>query len=222
MIRASFLSLALLWPALSFSAILSSDAFTPLPDDPAGRQALARACENFGVLMVSAKERCRELAKESNFTPAVVTACTKDPTTAVGCLQAARDVNVPQNVLDLCLGVQAAKTSGNDVGGCLRYFRDTSSTFDEGAAGFCIRNAPLKNFREARLCLNAVRDRRIEIEDLKKCKDRGFRETLNEDFNACVDRVTAAAPLDTEAVCSGRARKAKPVESGGDGRPGRR
>lgn len=212
------LLLFLLVPGFSFAGIISPDQYSTIAEvDSATQARLVQGCNDLNFLMGSTKEKCLELAKEGRYTPAVVTACLQEKSKIANCLSAAKDLTIPEAVVKGCALSNLGKGDEGDVGACMRYFRASSSIFDEDAASFCLSKE--RNFLLARRCLNAIRDHDIDMAELKKCGEKSGAELLKENVLDCVDKVAAAAPLKTDAICT---RKTSAKKSGGAGSTGTR
>lgn len=210
---------------VSFAAELSAQNFKPLSmeADTKARDQILEGCSKLGLTgwALGTTEECRVVAKGGRYTTGTATFCLQDHGSVSRCLRALDGVDVDAGVLAVCANVLDSKTKNSDRIGCVDYFRQSSSVFEADAVQICMKGEGGK-FSKARTCLNAIRDRQVDLADLKKCTDIPAFETARgrDDFESCVDRVTAGATLKTESICS-RPKTAAKAGAGGPATSGR-
>lgn len=175
-------------------------------DDTATAGAsVQKYCEDYNAnKMAVQKSLPCDFWGKGRFDTAAVKFCFEEKMYRSDCLEAVRNLKVSENVIALCRNFRDGDKGLNFRTECLQYFSHSNSVYDLGAAKFCVKEAG-SNLDQAIPCLNAIRDRQVDAEALKKsCANRGgsflggWRETLTR----CSDRAAWDAPLRTDALCS--------------------
>lgn len=145
---------------------------------------------------------------------AAVKFCKEVPFHAAECLKAIEGKTVTAEMMDNCRTVQTGKRPPEGRAECLRYFLGSASFYDPDAVEQCLRgNAG--QFRAARSCLNAIRDRAVDLDEMKSCVKNPSRSPLGESFEDCVERVTDGADLRKDVLCSSQKKSSASAPSSG-------
>ena len=153
-------------------------------------------------------QKCLKLLDNAFFSKEDATYCISIsvPFEFPNCLKKIQNKHYSDELLTTCKKVQEVK--GNGASECLSYFTETHSYYNSAGIKACLE-AHILSLINSKGCLNSIRDRDFDVEEIAKCKDRSFA-VLGETFDDCVDRALAKSPLVSE-ICSSKSKVPAPA-----------
>jgi hypothetical protein len=159
-------------------------------------ERLRQRCADRGFMNMpihSSFDECRKALEEPNFASAALEYCLAKQTYMElrGCLPIIRGRVFPVQYLQAC--ERAGHRGAQAYQDCLSFLANSSSTFDQEAFQLCLERGMVARFREAVGCLNAIRDRQVNTQSLRRSCVTELSSKGN--FADCVNRTAEAFPL---------------------------
>lgn len=179
-----------------------------------------RCAAETGVLTLTKKSVCDKVAAESLLTQTNFDYCKdrgQNISELVSCLKDLSGRAYPLEYIDVCRKVRedSGHLSGFKI--CLDYLAQTDSTFDSEGFKLCV-DANDRRIDYAKGCLNAIRDRNVDVQKLKSaCVDHRW---FSEQLDTCVARETDKAP--SSSACAKKPSYKNPKSNGSPQAPGAR
>ena len=185
---------ALLTPFLAQASDITG-AQAPLLEktqlDAKSQEALKKRCDETGIMTIPNRRNCDRIVAEAKLSQAAFDRCYQK-NEAVGyfleCIRKSQGRDFPLSYLTACSKARGKDSSQPQV--CEEYLANTDASFDEEAFKFCVE-AHGGAFEKSKSCLNAVRDRQVDVQNLKRTCIENL--SMSERFNDCVNRATDKA-----------------------------
>lgn len=175
---------------------------------------LTEKCADTGMLTIPNRNECNRIVEASLLTQSSFEYC-QDKTRLsdfVDCIENLSGRDYPHSYIEACKKVRDSNLTSVKM--CLEYLAQTESSFDSEGFHFCVHSNEGK-FHYAKPCINAIRDRKVDAQKLKReCIDE---RAMGERFDDCVFRLTDKAPSVTSC-----AKRVAPASSSAVSRSGTR
>lgn len=160
-------------------------------------ERLRQRCADRGFMNTpihSSFDECRKALEEPNFASAALEYCLakRTYTEMRGCLTIIRGRDFPVQYLQAC--ERAGHRGAQAYQDCLSFLANSSSTFDQEAFQLCLERGMVARFREAVGCLNAIRDRQVNTQSLRRLCVTEL-SSMGDNFGDCVNRTAETFPL---------------------------
>lgn len=164
---------------------------------PEQLERLRARCADRGILNApihSAFDDCRKALEDPRFSSAALEYCLskRSYTELRGCLPIIRGRDFPIQYIQAC--ERAGQRGQQAYVDCLSFLANSNSTFDQEAFQLCLERGMIARFREAVGCLNAIRDRQVNTQNLRRLCVTEL-STMGDNFNDCVNRTSETFPL---------------------------
>ncbi|HRK06122.1 MAG TPA: hypothetical protein PLZ57_00005 [Pseudobdellovibrionaceae bacterium] len=160
-------------------------------------ERLRERCANRGFMntpLHSSLDDCRKAVEDPHFSAPALEYCLakRTYTEMRGCLTIIRGRDFPVQYLQAC--ERAGHRGAQAYQDCLSFLANSSSTYDQEAFQLCLERGMVARFREAVGCLNAIRDRQVNTQSLRRLCVTEL-SSMGDNFADCVNRTAETFPL---------------------------
>ncbi len=164
---------------------------------PEQLEILRARCADRGILnapLHSVFDDCRKAIEDPSFSSAALDYCMakRSYTELRSCLPIIRGRDFPVQYLQAC--ERAGNRGQQAYQDCLSFLANSKSTYDQEAFQLCLERGMFARFREAVGCLNAIRDRQVNAQSLRRLCVTEL-STMGDNFNDCINRTSETFPL---------------------------